>query len=401
MNFNETKSTITATGTRNQVKQRGVNLLPHTITTNSKDPIPDTQLDPNRSTTHFNNERTPESPLQTSNVELSPEYPPQTTHTNNQIINPMADSVLVARARKARYDDLPSFSGYPSEDAERFLKSIKNIAKANDDSTDKSFLEIVRGKLTQSAGSWFDDNESLFMKWLDFETAFRNRYFSTTMVSAKFEKLSQRIQRYDESVTAYFDEVITLCKEIDPKMPDKIIIQHLMKGINPEFRKELTRRQSTISTLSEFLKLAKLEQDLHDAFTQSQPINVQPEPILTYHLSSNERKKPNDYSSKYECESQPQSKHRLYTSSNKSFGQNQNSYPTIRRTNMATYEQNYQKKSNTPSRNWQTRNPLNKCKVCGKQNHRSIDCKHKCSSGCYNCGQRHSVRDCPNPPHFQ
>ena len=81
----------------------------------------------------------------------------------------MADSVLVARGRKARYDDLPSFSEYPSEDAERFLKSIKNITKANDESTDQLFLEIVRGKLTQSAGSWFDDNESQFTKWSDFE----------------------------------------------------------------------------------------------------------------------------------------------------------------------------------------------------------------------------------------
>ena len=56
----------------------------------------------------------------------------------------MADSTLVARARKTRYDNLPNFSGNPSDDAERFLKTIKNITKATDDSTDLQFLEIVR-----------------------------------------------------------------------------------------------------------------------------------------------------------------------------------------------------------------------------------------------------------------
>jgi hypothetical protein len=69
-------------------------------------------------------------------------------------------------------------------------------------------------------------------------------------------------------------------------MPDTTIIQHLMKGINPEFRKELTRRQTTIATLSEFLKSAKLEQDLHDTFTQVQDTTIQSEVHPMYHLSS-------------------------------------------------------------------------------------------------------------------
>ncbi|CAF4930507.1 unnamed protein product, partial [Rotaria magnacalcarata] len=60
---------------------------------------------------------------------------------NNSVINStfplntniMADPILLAKARKARFDDLPNFSGHPSEDVERFLKCIKNITKANDE----------------------------------------------------------------------------------------------------------------------------------------------------------------------------------------------------------------------------------------------------------------------------
>jgi hypothetical protein len=43
--------------------------------------------------------------------------------TLNSDTNKMADQILLA---KARFDDLPNFSGHPSEDVEHFLKSIKN-----------------------------------------------------------------------------------------------------------------------------------------------------------------------------------------------------------------------------------------------------------------------------------
>ncbi|CAF4632147.1 unnamed protein product, partial [Rotaria socialis] len=78
-----------------------------------------------------------------------------------------------------------------AEDVERFLKSIKNLTKATDESNNHEILEIVRGKLTRSAGKWFDDNESDFNTWIDFETAFRNRYFSTTLTHKKFDALKQ------------------------------------------------------------------------------------------------------------------------------------------------------------------------------------------------------------------
>ncbi|CAF1566205.1 unnamed protein product, partial [Rotaria sordida] len=178
----------------------------------------------------------------------------------------MTDQTLLAKARKARFDDLPNYSGHPSEDVERFLKSIKNITRATDESNNHEILEIARGKLIQSAGIWFDNNEPNFKKWSDFETAFRNRYFSTTSTHKKFDTLKQRKQLPDEPITSYFDDIINLCREIDSNMSEKIIIQYLMSGINPDFKKELSRRESSINTLNEFLKYAKIEQDLHDTF---------------------------------------------------------------------------------------------------------------------------------------
>ncbi|CAF2811280.1 unnamed protein product [Rotaria sp. Silwood2] len=114
-----------ATETRFQVKKNNKKLFPYTIITNSSSRIL-SQVNP------FINSRL------------------------NLNTNTMADSRLLS---KARFDDLSNFSRHPSEDVERFLKSIENITKVNGKSENHEILEIVRGKLTQSAGLWFDNNE--------------------------------------------------------------------------------------------------------------------------------------------------------------------------------------------------------------------------------------------------
>ena len=382
------------------MKQSGSSLLPQSIINNRKYRTRNNELAQNLAASLSSDEETTtQITTAIDNTETSPEPPPHTT-TNNNSNNPMADPVLLARARKARYDNLPTFSGHSSEDAERFLKSIKRVAKVTDDSPDQLFLEIVRGKLTQDADTWFDDNESQFAKWSDFETAFRNRYFSTTIGNTKFDKLFQRKQGYDESVTAYFDDIIALCREVDLKMPNDVIIQHLMKGINPEIRKELTRLQSAMSTPSDFLKFAKLEQDLHDTFTQSQETTIQPEPYTTYHLSSQAGQTAWHNNSNYPRQNYVSQNKNPPPTRTQSSKENGNSYPNNARA-ATVHKQNHNNiKRSTWERNSQTRHQLITCKVCGKQNHRSIDCIHKRSSGCYNCGQQHSVRDCQNPPHF-
>jgi hypothetical protein len=313
----------------------------------------------------------------------------------------MVDATLVTRARKARYDDLPNFSGHPSEDAERFLKNIKNITKANDDSSDHQILEIVRGKLTQTAGTWFDDHESQFTKWSDFDRAFRNRYVSTTIIRTKFDKLTQRKQRHDESITSYYDEIVNLCREIDSNMSDKIIIQHLMSGIKPEFQKEILRRKSSMQSLTDFLEYAKIEQDLHDTFERSKEMTRQTsQPYFKYNplpisqcTATTQQEIPNYYNI-YRPSRQS------YSKTTQSSDSTRNSMAKHERQYLPTPLANYDEKPRTANRSTVTVK-FDACKICGLHNHRSIDCIHKCSFGCYNCGQNHSVRDCSQPPYFQ
>ncbi|CAF3436685.1 unnamed protein product, partial [Rotaria socialis] len=58
-------------------------------------------------------------------------------------------------------------------------------------------------------------------------------------------------------------------------MFDSIVIQHLMSGLNPDFRKEISRRESCMNTLSEFFKYAKIEQDSYDTFENSRHLTLE------------------------------------------------------------------------------------------------------------------------------
>ncbi|CAF4219192.1 unnamed protein product, partial [Rotaria sordida] len=308
----------------------------------------------------------------------------------------MADPTLLAKARKTRFDDLPNFSGHPSEDVERFLKSIKNITKATDESTNHEILEIVRGKLTQSAGIWFDNNETNFHKWSDFETAFRNRYFSSTSIHRKFDTLKQRKQLPDESITSYCDDIINLCKEIDSNMSEKIIIQYLMSGINPDFRKELSRRESSINTVNEFLKYAKIEQDLYDTFrnlsidSQQFDFNFNRPPIPSLTATVNPQKQYH-YKIKYNNPISRSTQFQSSVSRRNSDPTWENRTSTIPNTKqIRTYSSQSvltQKPINTQPT---SQHQFNNCKVCGRKNHRTIDCYYKRTTGCFNCGQNHN-----------
>lgn len=331
------------------------------------------------------------------------------TTTNDTKPQQFADPTLLAKARKARFDDLPNFSGHSSEDVEQFLKSIKNITKSNDASNNAEILEIVRGKLVKSAGLWFDNNEGLFRRWSDFEMAFRNRYCSTTLMYTKFDKLKQRKQMDNEPIAAYYDEVVNLCREIDPEMSEHMIIQYLISGIDHRLKKAVSRHAPHMKNLNEFLTYAKIEQDLHETFgknncsssgTEELALNNSNEssPLITATINhSNPTPKRMNENHDYSKHAQPKSSESYRNSMTRTEYRPRATY---------NYQFNQQPTRNTSSNNYQnhwvnTKQNFGRCKICGRNNHRTIDCAHKRATGCFNCGQPHVVRVCPMPPNFQ
>lgn len=266
---------------------------------------------------------------------------------------------------------------------------------------------MIRGKLTHSAGIWFDNNESSFHTWADFETAFRNRYFPTNLADTTFAKLKARTQQPGESFTSYSDDVIELCRDSFPDLPDEIIIRHLMSGLQPHLKFELSRRESSIHSLDDFLKYAQITQDLYDTYKSSQASSLvsQPSPLLSNQATISSVAMINTQSPPRHPTPRQNHHSSSSTATQKSTSPH-HSLLTSRAPHTNTPRRSHLP-SNSQSRNYNNRrqptshSSFSKCKVCGRTNHRTIDCFHKRATGCFNCGNNHQVRDCTLPPNFQ
>ncbi|CAF4304130.1 unnamed protein product, partial [Rotaria sordida] len=157
-------------------------------------------------------------------------------------------------------------------------------------------------------------------------------------------------------------------------------------------------------TLNEFLKYAKIEQDLHDTFRNLSIDSQQPytnfnRPSLTAALNQS---KQNYHKTNYN------NVNSHTTQLQRSISQ-WNSIPTVENRTSMTHNNKQMRNypSQATSNKKQTNNrstqqdQFSNCKVCGRKNHRTIDCYYKRTTGCFNCGQNHNIRDCTLPPHFQ
>ena len=327
-----------------------------------------------------------------------------TTMDNSTKINmALVDQTLLAKARKARFDDLPNFSGYPSEDAEKFLKNIKNLTKPIDGTNHYVSIEIVRGKLTQSAGTWFDNNEANFNSWSDFENAFRNRYFSTQLTQQKFDKLKQRKQQIDESLTTYFDDIVNLCHETDANMSEQMIIQHLLSGLNRKLKKEVLRHEKSLKSLHDFFNICKIEQDLQDTYSEEEypPAEMKNSFYIDKQTNGHsitaatKRINNHNYSEQEEQKSRRNQSSHLWSNSTTQAEQRTSQNDHKFNQHKSTINRKIFERSNDQVERFTP------CRICNRANHRTIDCYFKQHEGCFNCGQNHFVRHCTLPPHFQ
>lgn len=334
-----------------------------------------------------------------------------------------SDTTLVDQARKALFADLPNFSGHPSDDAEMFLKRLRYVFS---DDPDSFRLHLVRGKLQRGAGLWFDKNKHQFSTWIDFEVAFFNHYAPKSSDDQKFANLRNRRQQRGETVASYFDSVIDLCEDVDSAMSEHTILRYLIDGLRPEYHTEVSRQKALIKTPADFLHYARTEEELyaaahsvtHDSADTSTFI---PPTVSTVQSSANPTRSTSFHSS--QRRSQPRFSHNRsqFRHSHSTSHLQQRNVPSHAHQRTPSTRQHTQPASTsapttktTPvtqsarsaySSRTAARTPattvFSPCKVCGRTNHRTIDCRHKSTTGCFNCSKQHHVRDCTLPPSFQ
>lgn len=144
-----------------------------------------------------------------------------------------------------------SYSGISCQDSCKWLKDYERISDFNrwDDSMR---LANVVFYLTETARQWYENNEETLTSWEKFKTTFNETFSRTEDVQSQAEEILRfRAQRPTETSESYIQDVLELCRKVDPKMTEDQKVSHLMKGIADDLYQILLNRE--ITNVTEFL----------------------------------------------------------------------------------------------------------------------------------------------------
>ncbi|UYV66767.1 K02A2.6-like, partial [Cordylochernes scorpioides] len=124
-----------------------------------------------------------------------------------------------------------TFAGDGSEDAQKWLKEYKRVAKFNR-WDDTMCLANAVFFLEGTALKWFGNNEEALTSWDDFQRALGEAFGQQEeVIKEGASVLKNRAQKVKESSEAYIQDVLYLCQIINPRMDDETKLGHLMKGV--------------------------------------------------------------------------------------------------------------------------------------------------------------------------
>ena len=265
---------------------------------------------------------------------------------------------------------LPKFTGDPNQKVTQFINAVEHISSFAE--LNESMLHsIAIIKLGGSPFSWYDNNKEDLKSWQDLKQYLLERFKPS--LSATKTRLKERKQQPGESLNAYYDDIIDLCKQIDPNMPLHTIVDYLQDGIRHNLKIHVKRRLKTLNDEPSpviFLKIARNEKELLNEILSETPQSIIPPHPQFAHITAITQKQ------------QMSSGHSLHSQIPKST--HSNDY-----THILNRSRTYHARSTQP-------NQFYPCLICQRSNHRTIDCYHKQPRGCYKCGNyNHNMRARP------
>ncbi|CAF4491306.1 unnamed protein product [Didymodactylos carnosus] len=171
----------------------------------------------------------------------------------------MADAIvkdlIVDKLKKAN-----TFSGRIEQDVDLWLRDITasfDMGKLGPGQA----LQVVSSFLTDNALEWYLNNRVIITTWDEFVQHLRAASQSPAAKQIASQKLRNRKQGLHEPVTAYYTDIIRLCKTLDDRMTDTSKLDHLQQGLKLSLIKEVLRKKPTTPT--EFLEYAREEEVLN------------------------------------------------------------------------------------------------------------------------------------------
>ncbi|UYV78077.1 hypothetical protein LAZ67_16000034, partial [Cordylochernes scorpioides] len=144
------------------------------------------------------------------------------------------------------------FTGERNQNPEKWLKEFHRVARYNcwDDSM---CLANVYFFLQGTAHRWYENVEEKINSWDIFVKMFSQNFgHHVTQKDQLAENLKTRAQGKEETSDSYIQDVLHLCRKVNPAMMENEIVAHLTKGISEEIYQSIIILD--IASIDEFIK---------------------------------------------------------------------------------------------------------------------------------------------------
>ncbi|XP_077486641.1 uncharacterized protein LOC144097913 [Amblyomma americanum] len=136
------------------------------------------------------------------------------------------------------------FHGEQFEDAEDWLAHYERVATFNG-WDDAAKMRNVYFSLEDAARTWFENREATFSTWPAFRSQLLGTYANSDRRENAERALTSRVQRQNEGVAMYVEDVTRLCHRADPSMSEDKKVRHLMHGVKEQLFSGLVRNPPT------------------------------------------------------------------------------------------------------------------------------------------------------------
>ena len=265
-----------------------------------------------------------------------------------------------ASLQQTAMKELSKFTGEPDQKVTQFVDAIEHIGSFTE-WTEPALHTLATIKLGGLAFNWYNNNKDTLRTWPFLKANLLERFQPS--ISVTKTRLKTRRQQPDESLSAFYDDIIELCKQVDKDMPIYMIVDYLQDGVRDDLKVHIKRRMATMPDAPSpalFLKIARAEDELQKDVSSVAPPSLFSQPYFGHVAvaTNTSTAVPHHYHAPTTSTPAPRAPFR-----------------------------------NTPPNSAPRYRP---CLICNKTNHRTIDCSGKQPSGCFKCGDpTHVIRACP------
>ncbi|XP_077528236.1 uncharacterized protein LOC144139864 [Haemaphysalis longicornis] len=126
------------------------------------------------------------------------------------------------------------FTGADDQDVEDWLSAYERVS-AHNKWDDAMKLNNVGFSLRGLAEKWYLNHPEDRATWTAFKTNFSAVFGRPAVRKLRAEQcLRERAQKAGENFPSYIEDVVDLCRRVDPSMPEQDTIKHILKGIDED-----------------------------------------------------------------------------------------------------------------------------------------------------------------------